>query len=189
MFCIHPFNNKGQVVHQCTDCEYISTRRTSVNRHMESKHVGLFVYGCDICLHGVPAKNALSVHKIRNHMSPATAQLQDAHAGLCRTLFNKFKILLWWSYFFLWVYEGPFLILKCGLKEKCSCLFKHMESSRRKHWNVSCTVTASRVFKQDLTNVTDLVTLGSKTLHFDFGWTQAIYWSDFHDICANYFPY
>jgi len=56
---------------QCSDCNYSSPYTTSVKRHIESKHIGSVIYECDICQHRVPTKNALSVHKARNHMNPA----------------------------------------------------------------------------------------------------------------------
>ena len=55
---------------QCSDCDYSSPYTTSVKRHIESKHVGSVIYECDICQHRVPTKNALSVHKSRNHIHP-----------------------------------------------------------------------------------------------------------------------
>ena len=54
---------------QCADCDYSSPYTTSVKRHIESKHVMAVLYQCDICLHKLPTKNALSVHKARNHNS------------------------------------------------------------------------------------------------------------------------
>jgi len=54
---------------QCSDCDYSSPYTTSVKRHIESKHVGSVFYECEICQHRVPTKNALSVHKARNHVN------------------------------------------------------------------------------------------------------------------------
>lgn len=59
---------------QCSDCDYSSPYTTSVKRHIESKHVGSVIYECDICQHRVPTKNALSVHKARNHVNAAITQ-------------------------------------------------------------------------------------------------------------------
>jgi len=58
---------------QCADCDYSSQYTTSVKRHIESKHVGSVIYQCDICQHRVPTKNALSVHKARNHVNDVLA--------------------------------------------------------------------------------------------------------------------
>ena len=68
---------------QCSDCEYSSPYATSVKRHIESKHVGSVTYECEICQLRAPTKNALSVHKTRNHSSTAGAVYFQNKKFLC----------------------------------------------------------------------------------------------------------
>ena len=65
---------------QCSDCEYSSPYTTSVKRHIESKHVAVqFQLGrfpCEVCGQSCPTRNALSVHKRRNHQE-SNPKLED----------------------------------------------------------------------------------------------------------------
>jgi len=51
---------------RCTDCEYNSTHKATLKRHIESKHME-YSYECSICNHICPTRNALQVHQKRNH--------------------------------------------------------------------------------------------------------------------------
>ena len=51
----------------CTVCDYQSKYKTTINRHVESKHIVTDGVQCDICLQTCPTTNALISHKYRAH--------------------------------------------------------------------------------------------------------------------------
>ena len=81
---------------QCSDCEYSSPYATSVKRHIESKHVGSVTYECEICQLRAPTKNALSVHKTRNHSSTAGAVYFQNKSSCALVLHFSHQVLRRW---------------------------------------------------------------------------------------------
>ena len=55
----------------CTDCEYTSKHLNCVKIHIESKHINTGGLYCRECGKNVPTRNALKVHRQRNHTQPA----------------------------------------------------------------------------------------------------------------------
>ena len=49
----------GQVMHQCTDCEYMNPVKDIIRNHVESHHMSTS-FAC-------PTRNALRVHRHRKH--------------------------------------------------------------------------------------------------------------------------
>ena len=68
LFCLD-FNAEminSKIVHdppywRCSDCEYNSTHKATLKRHIESKHLE-FSYQCNICNHVLSSKHLYSVH-------------------------------------------------------------------------------------------------------------------------------
>lgn len=50
----------------CQECGFESKLRQRMSQHIESKHISA-ESTCDICLKRCPTRNALRVHKFRNH--------------------------------------------------------------------------------------------------------------------------
>ena len=53
--------------HGCRDCEYTSKHLNCVKIHIESKHLNTGGFDCPECGKNVPTRNALKVHRQRNH--------------------------------------------------------------------------------------------------------------------------
>jgi len=56
----------GQVLYQCTDCEYLNPVKDVIRNHVESHHINASFF-CPICGHKCPTRNALRVHRFRKH--------------------------------------------------------------------------------------------------------------------------
>ena len=54
-------------IFQCLACDYQSKHRQSLQYHIESKHVNSPGHICQICNKVCPTKNALCLHRSRNH--------------------------------------------------------------------------------------------------------------------------
>ena len=52
---------------QCSSCDYNSARKENVINHVEAKHLKTDGFNCDTCWKHLATRNALRVHKIRNH--------------------------------------------------------------------------------------------------------------------------
>ena len=52
---------------RCADCDYSSKVKACVRIHIESKHIHTGGFMCPQCGKHVPTRNALKVHKQRNH--------------------------------------------------------------------------------------------------------------------------
>jgi len=50
----------------CQDCGFVTKLRQRMSQHVESKHVAADST-CEICYKRCPTRNALRVHKFRNH--------------------------------------------------------------------------------------------------------------------------
>ena len=59
-------------IFQCLMCEYQSKIKQSLQYHIESKHVNSPGHICQICNKVCPTKNALCLHRSRNHKNHAT---------------------------------------------------------------------------------------------------------------------
>ena len=57
--------------YHCTDCAYESKYKSTMNRHVEAKHIVTPGVMCDHCLQVCPTSNALISHKYRFHSQPA----------------------------------------------------------------------------------------------------------------------
>jgi len=57
----------GKSEFQCTDCGHVTTKKTNLLRHIESKHMILQAIACQFCQKMCPSKNALSSHVSRYH--------------------------------------------------------------------------------------------------------------------------
>ena len=57
----------GKSEFQCTECGHITTKKTNLLRHIESKHMVLEAIACKFCGKMCPSKNALSSHVSRYH--------------------------------------------------------------------------------------------------------------------------
>ena len=57
----------GKSEFQCTDCGHVTTKKTNLLRHIESKHMILEAIACQFCQKMCPSKNALSSHVSRYH--------------------------------------------------------------------------------------------------------------------------
>ena len=64
----------GNGWYRCTDCIYESKYKSTMNRHVESKHLVTPGVVCDLCLHICPTSNALISHKYRFHASKLSPQ-------------------------------------------------------------------------------------------------------------------
>jgi len=53
--------------HGCRDCDYTSKHLNCVKIHIESKHLNTGGFDCPECGKNVPTRNALKVHRQRNH--------------------------------------------------------------------------------------------------------------------------
>ena len=51
----------------CTQCQFCSNRASSVEVHVESKHLVTSGFVCPACNKHCPTKNALNIHKFRYH--------------------------------------------------------------------------------------------------------------------------
>ena len=51
----------------CTQCQFCSNRASSVEVHVESKHLITSGFVCPVCNKHCPTKNALNIHKFRYH--------------------------------------------------------------------------------------------------------------------------
>ena len=58
-------------IFQCLECDYQSKHRQSLQYHIESKHVNSPGHICQICHKVCPTKNALCLHRSRNHKNVA----------------------------------------------------------------------------------------------------------------------
>jgi len=56
----------GQVVYQCTDCDYLNPVKDVIRNHVESHHMST-TFSCPLCGHLCPTRNALRVHRHRKH--------------------------------------------------------------------------------------------------------------------------
>ena len=59
---------------QCLACGWETPKRARLWEHVEANHVETNGYSCPICEKFCPSKNALKVHKSRNHKSAGTFQ-------------------------------------------------------------------------------------------------------------------
>jgi len=59
---------------QCVACGWESPKRARLWEHVEANHVQTNGYSCPICEKFCPSKNALKVHKSRNHKSAGNLQ-------------------------------------------------------------------------------------------------------------------
>ena len=57
----------GKSEFQCTECGHVTTKKTNLLRHIESKHMILEAIACKYCSKMCPSKNALSSHVSRYH--------------------------------------------------------------------------------------------------------------------------
>ena len=62
------FSADGSTYWQCRDCEYRSSHKATIKRHVESKHIEA-TYQCDICHHQVSTKHQLNSHRSQKHGS------------------------------------------------------------------------------------------------------------------------
>ena len=58
---------KSDKVWQCTDCDYKSTNKANVYKHVESKHVPPQYYSCEICSKVCKGINSYNVHYYNTH--------------------------------------------------------------------------------------------------------------------------
>ena len=59
-------DDTGQTIFSCSACEYTANTKQRIEYHYDSKHSSN-TYPCSICGKICPTKNALFVHKSRNH--------------------------------------------------------------------------------------------------------------------------
>lgn len=57
----------GQGFYRCAECDYETKYKTTMNRHVESKHLVTNGIICNICQCLCPTKNALATHRSRLH--------------------------------------------------------------------------------------------------------------------------